>query len=151
MHSSCEIEDFVETCIFACCVWYSNRGYYRLCYTIKIHCLCRRSDSVCSQADLCPTKTRGWSQSKGDFSSCEYAAKKMKKTTFCSNTSRETDTVFPRMNRAQTDRAKQDGNLESVLILLSSRHVNPHPIRIVCHVNQVGRWGVDSFDLQPLE
>ena len=32
---SCEIEDFVETHIFASCVWYSARAYYGLCVRFK--------------------------------------------------------------------------------------------------------------------
>ena len=35
IHSSCEIEDFVETHLCKLCVWYSDRAYYGLCVLIN--------------------------------------------------------------------------------------------------------------------
>ena len=35
MHSSCDIEYFVETHICKLCVWYSDRACYELCVLIK--------------------------------------------------------------------------------------------------------------------
>ena len=71
IHSSCEIEDFVETHICKLCVWYSDRAYYGLCVLIKdmgrrlplqLQCSYQGQQGNVCQSVLRNHKTRFWGE-----------------------------------------------------------------------------------------